>query len=364
MTRVLLTADTVGGVWTYTVDLARSLGGAGIDPIVVTLGPPASAGQRAALAGLPCLDSGLPLDWLAADAGGVRRAGAGLARIARELGVDLVQLHAPALAAGAGFDRPVVAVVHSCVATWWRAVRSGPLPPDLAWRAALTADGLAAADLVVAPSASFAAALRQTYSLSTPPMVVPNGRSAGAAAANVGPCAAGLTVGRLWDAGKNVAVLDRAAAMARVPIRAAGPVTGPDGTGIALHHLEPLGPLPSSAVRAALAARPVFLSAALYEPFGLAVLEAAQAGCALVLADIPTFRELWEGAARFVYPHDAAGFARALDEIVANPELRHRLGAAARARADAFGAADAGAAMARHYRSLLAADAPVLEAAE
>ena len=39
---------------------------------------------------------------------------------------------------------------------------------------------------------------------------------------------------------------------------------------------------------------------ALYEPFGLAVLEAAQAGCALVLSDIPTFRELWDGAALFV----------------------------------------------------------------
>ena len=46
----------------------------------------------------------------------------------------------------------------------------------------------------------------------------------------------------------------------------------------------------------------VFVSPALYEPFGLAVLEAAQAGCALVLSDIPTFRELWDGVALFVAP--------------------------------------------------------------
>jgi glycosyltransferase involved in cell wall biosynthesis len=51
-----------------------------------------------------------------------------------------------------------------------------------------------------------------------------------------------------------------------------------------------------------LAERPVFVSASRYEPFGLAVLEAARAGCALLLSDIPTFRELWAGAAAFVRP--------------------------------------------------------------
>jgi hypothetical protein len=38
------------------------------------------------------------------------------------------------------------------------------------------------------------------------------------------------------------------------------------------------------------------------EPFGLAVLEAAQAGCPLVLSDLPGFRELWDGAALFRRP--------------------------------------------------------------
>ncbi len=50
----------------------------------------------------------------------------------------------------------------------------------------------------------------------------------------------------------------------------------------------------------AYAAATVFASMARYEPFGLAVLEAAQAGMRLVLSDIPTFRELWDGAAIFV----------------------------------------------------------------
>jgi len=73
----------------------------------------------------------------------------------------------------------------------------------------------------------------------------------------------------------------------------------------------------------------VFASAARYEPFGLAVLEAAQAGCALVLSDIPSFRELWDGAAVFVAPGDEEGWVSALIAAQADPAL----GTAARARA-------------------------------
>ena len=54
-----------------------------------------------------------------------------------------------------------------------------------------------------------------------------------------------------------------------------------------------------------------------YEPFGLAVLEAAQAGMRLVLSDIPSFRELWDGAATFVA-------SRRADLL---PALRHALAA-------------------------------------
>ena len=86
-------------------------------------------------------------------------------------------------------------------------------------------------------------------------------------------------------------------------------------------------------MRDALARRPVFVSAAVYETFGLAALEAAQAGCALVLSDIPTYRELWDDAAIFVPARDAAGFAAAIDRLIADPELREAMAAAARVRA-------------------------------
>lgn len=43
----------------------------------------------------------------------------------------------------------------------------------------------------------------------------------------------------------------------------------------------------------------IYVHPALCEPFGLAVVEAAQAGCALVLSEIAPLRENWEGAALF-----------------------------------------------------------------
>ncbi len=86
------------------------------------------------------------------------------------------------------------------------------------------------------------------------------------------------------------------------------------------------------------AAAAVFASAARYEPFGLAVLEAAQAGVPLVLSDIPTLRELWSGAAQFVACGDAAGFAVALRAVLRDPALAAALGRAARQRAGSYGA--------------------------
>jgi glycosyltransferase involved in cell wall biosynthesis len=74
----------------------------------------------------------------------------------------------------------------------------------------------------------------------------------------------------------------------------------------------------------------------LYEPFGLAVLEAALSGCALVLSDIATFREIWNDAAVFVDPRDPEDIAQALSRLTQDPSLRLQLAGAAMARARNF----------------------------
>jgi glycosyltransferase involved in cell wall biosynthesis len=97
--------------------------------------------------------------------------------------------------------------------------------------------------------------------------------------------------------------------------------------------VEALGELSRSEVLALMRRAAVFAAPAVYEPFGMTVLEAAAAGCALVLADIPTFRELWRGAALFVEPRDQSAFAATINGICRDSRLRGRLQRAARRRA-------------------------------
>jgi len=163
-----------------------------------------------------------------------------------------------------------------------------------------------------------------------------------------------FTAGRLWDRGKNLATLDRAAARLGVPIKAVGPLAGPDGIRVTFEHLHTPGTMSEDALAGCLAARPVFVSAAKYEPFGLAVLEAATAGCPLVLSDIPTFRELWSDAAIFVDSQDDRGFAAAIEELIGDTALRLAQGEKAKAVARAFTPARMADQMLGLYRQLLA----------
>ncbi len=352
--RLLLTTDAVGGVWTYSLDLAAALAEeADACVIIATLGPAPSAAQQdaaAAVRGVQLAVTNLPLDWTAESSDVLRASAETLAELARQAEVDLVQLHAPALAA-ARYPVPVVTVVHSCVATWWAAVRGTDLPADFAWCSDLAREGLNGSDLVVTPTRAFARAVQQAYGLTSLPASVHNGRKP-AEAAHAGSEPFALTAGRLWDEGKNVAAFDEAAAFATVPFHAAGPLSGPNGATAELRSAKWLGNLLPEELAHQLARLPIFVSPALYEPFGLAVLEAAQAGCPLVLADRPTFRELWDGAALFVEP-TADQIAATVDLLAASPAERKRLGRAARKRAAGFTPQATARAMLSHYRALI-----------
>jgi glycosyltransferase involved in cell wall biosynthesis len=350
--RLLMTTDSVGGVWTYALDLASGLAARGVETTLAVLGPApdsAQCAQAAGIAGLDLLETGLPLDWLSTE-GEARWAAAALALLAERIGADIVQLNSPSLAAAADWPVPRIGVVHGCVAAWWQSARPGQaLADDLAWHRAMMAEGLAACARVVAPSAAFAETIAALYGLPQRPQVVRNGRRWPLERQSPAPAPLAFTAGRLWDEVKQTPLLDRVAARLSVPFEAAGPVSGPQGQGSAPGHLKALGPLAPADLSGRLARRPVFVSAASFEPFGLAVLEAAQHGCALVLSDIPTFRELWDGAALFAPPADDAAFAAAVEGLLADPARRLAMGEGARTRAAGYSVA----AMAGHYRAVL-----------
>lgn len=73
-------------------------------------------------------------------------------------------------------------------------------------------------------------------------------------------------------------------------------------------------------------------------------------GCALVLGNIPTLRELWSDAAVFVPPDDDDALVRAIEGLVADPQRLRALATRARLRAASFG----DGAMVRAYVALYA----------
>ena len=359
--RLLMTTDAVGGVWRYSLDAARALEARGYRVSLAVIGPDPSTVQQAEAAGLHLIATGLPLDWAGADRAALARAARELAALAE--GYDAVQLNQPAFASLASWPAPVLAAAHSCVATWWGAVEpAAALPENLQWQADLTRDGLTAARATIAPSEAFAAALACTHGLADAPTAIHNGRapSPRSAALRIPPPVRGrvdlaatppspepgegqaegqgegrslVAVGRLWDRGKNMALLDALAPLIGLPVHLYGDVHGPNSERFTAAYATLHGHVGSVELDRVLAARPVFAAPSFYEPFGLAVLEAAQAGCALVLADIPTFRELWDGAAVFADPRDAASWLPAIARARRDAET---LGAAARVRAGRY----------------------------
>jgi glycogen synthase len=332
--KVLLTADTVGGVWAHTLELARALHQHGVEVIVAAMGGrPTDQQKREArsVPGLTLRAAPFRLPWMQEPWEDVARAGDWLLDLAVTSGCDLGHLSEPVFAT-LPWPVPTVAVGHSCVLSWFAAVRGEVAPPEWdRYRRAMTA-GFRAADAVVAPSRAMLRALERHYGVRGG-TVVTNGRSPERfAPGRKEPLI--LTAGRLWDPAKNVALLAEVAPYLPWPVDAAGEARSPDGDGApaagGVHHLGALG---QEAMAEQLARAAVYALPARYEPFGQSVLEAALAGCALVLGDIPSLRELWDGAALFVPPDDAAALRAALESLIYDPGLRETLAMDARRRA-------------------------------
>src|SRR5687768_14138332 len=94
--RILMTADAVGGVYSYAVDLAREFCARGAEVTLAVLGPPPSPSQCAAVAGMVGLQlESCPgaLEWMDQPWDDVDRANAWLLRLAERCRPDLVHLN-------------------------------------------------------------------------------------------------------------------------------------------------------------------------------------------------------------------------------------------------------------------------------
>jgi glycogen synthase len=221
--RLLMTADAVGGVWTFAIELAAGLADRGVRTRLAVLGPPPTADQHRKAAAIPRLEvvvSGQDLEWR--DRRGLIdwAARQKLLALADDFRPDVVHVNGFREAA-CGWAVPVVLVAHSCVRSWWRACRG--CEPPIEWSAynAAVQTGLEAADAIVAPTRSFLGELRLLYGLLPGARAIYNGCTLALPARRKRKPLI-LAAGRLWDEGKNIAALARIAPHLPWPVAVAG----------------------------------------------------------------------------------------------------------------------------------------------
>lgn len=332
--KVLLTTDTVGGVWDHTVTLARELDAAGHEVLVAVIGEPRDERLASLPVGVQVVWRQYRLEWMAGAEDDVQAAGEWLRGLCTLWAADVVHLNQVAYAAQ-DFSAPVLVAVHSDVLSWFSQVEGRDAPPAEfgPYRQWLRA-GLLAADAVVTPTAYQGELLRRHYGVDAT-SVIHNGIHFAADEPAPRPDPLVLTVGRLWDMGKGVDVLDAAAGLlgdGGPPVHVIGE-TAAHGDAYQPRHVVSHGRVERAQVDEWMRRASIYAAPSRYEPFGLAPLEAALHGCALVLSDIGSFRELWEGCAEFFPAGDAAALADAIRRLADDPKRRERLATGARTRA-------------------------------
>jgi glycogen synthase len=332
--RILMTTDTVGGVWHYALALSRGLASEDVEVVLATMGPRPSDEQRSALAALPNVilrESEYRLEWMRDPWRDVARAAVWLLDLERRFAPDIVHLNGYAHGS-LPWDVPVLVVGHSCVLSWWRAVRNREAPAEWKLYGKIVRAGVEAADALIAPSRAMLESLQRDYGPVANARVIPNGRESGDFVPG-GKEPFVLSVGRVWDDAKNIRLLSDIAPMIAWPVHVAGDSVGPDGVSSELPNVKSLGVCSSDTLAGHYGRASIFALPALYEPFGLSVLEAALSGCALVLGDIPSLREIWQDAAVFVPPQDQSCVRDALNHLIQEPAQRREFARRARERA-------------------------------
>src|ERR1043165_1265122 len=304
--RILMTADAVGGVWTYALELTRALEPYGVEVLLALMGPSLSPSQHQdarSISNLTLFKSDYKLEWMPGCWSDVKRAGDWLLHLENRLQPDLIHLNGYAHGS-LPWNNPTLVAGHSCVFSWWRAVKGVAPTPER-------------------QRSNTEAREKRTFVLSA---------------------------GRLWDEAKNIERVTEIASELPWPVLVAGDLQQrPLSNGCRW-----LGSLPETELRRWFAAAPIYALPARYEPFGYTPLEAALSGCALVLGDIESLREIWGDAAIFVDPNDSRALKSELLELINHPKRRDEMSDRARARALYFTAPRMGQNYFTAYQELLA----------
>jgi len=329
--RVLVTADTVGGVWSYAKELVTGLVRRGIHVTLVSFGNIPTPAQTDWLDPLRLVDfhpTAFRLEWMQEAEQDIDASREFLMSIIGESKPDLLHLNQYCYGT-LPVSIPKVLVAHSDVVSWWAAVKNEE-PHDIAWmrwyRAAVT-QGLARATAVVAPSNWMLRQIETWYGSPARSQVIFNGRTPTLFNPHVGKDDYILSVGRLWDGGKQVALLTQIDPPA--PVFVVGAEEHADATLRGSSTFDDLsqrvhlkGPQSEAQLRHWYGRAAIYAATSRYEPFGLAPLEAALSRCAIVANDIPSFREIWGDTVCYFRANDPASLQQQLELLHTDREMR------------------------------------------
>ena len=310
--RVLMTTDTIGGVWTFTKELSAELLANGCSVALVSLGRLPLPTQQA-WADAQCerwgsrfqyLGSGVPLEWTAENTRAFCDGEPLLLEVADEFGAELL-LSSQFCFGALGGDLPRIVIAHSDVLSWAEACRPQGLQCStwLDVYCELVSDGLREADAVVAPTRWMMDALAANFSLPMERAVIANGRTVPQQTCGERRLQA-VTAGRLWDEAKNLKMLREV--KLPLPLLIAGETEHKAAAfNAGCGQARMVGRLDEEELLDLFHCSAIYVCTSVYEPFGLAPLEAALCGCAVVANDIPSLREVWRDGALFFSEADS-----------------------------------------------------------
>src|SRR5699024_2927300 len=320
--KILMTADTLGGVWNYCLELCKALENYPIEIHLISFGNLVSKSQfeeTKSLRNLKLYSFDFNLEWMKNP--DIKLIKEKIYELYSKIKPDLI--HFNNYVENEILNKiPKITVFHSCVQTWWKAVKKEKAPQEWNTYFELVENSLKNSDKVVFPSKAMFEEAKNIYSLLENAVVIPNAREVNLPE-NIKKEKIILCSGRIWDEAKNLKILGTIAKQLPWPVYIAGDHINPNhNKEISLENVVFLGKLNTEEIIKWFCKAEIYVNPGFYEPFGLAVLEAAQANCALLLSEIKSLQEIWEDAALYFNPENKNQLKNQLLSLIENTEKR------------------------------------------
>ncbi len=344
--RVLITSSADPDIWQYTVTLADELAARhGVEVLLLILGALPGEEQLAMApraqapngAGVEIDQLDIPHETDGAPARVYAEAREEILRITLRWRAHVLHVNEHHLGEIGVSGMPVIVVSHGDLCGR-RASVEGESPPLVdASYLQLIQQGLAAAACVVAPSTFVADSLSRWLDYRGVVRVIPYGLPAHPGGVSSPRAIDVVMAGRLWDSAVNVACFQSAAVRMRDrSFAAVGSLAPPGAYFIYPPHdrVQYTGMLSNLARRKFFENASIYVSPAVYDPCGLEAIEAALAGCCLLLSDTASYRAVWEESALYFDPRDPAVLRERIRELMGDTEVREAFVEFARQRAE------------------------------